>query len=90
MHEGVRPLPFFGVKKAAKHARFPGGKRDAPCGAPDAAEPVERKPLPPHAAGVRKPSFPADTRGGALSALATCFGGYRQLVDNIPASAGLT
>ena len=27
------------------------------CGAPDAAEPVEQKPLPPHAAGVRKSAF---------------------------------
>ena len=60
------------------------------CGAPDAAESVKRKPFSPHAAGVRKPSFPADTSGGALPALATCFGGYRQLVDNVPASAGLT
>ena len=34
--------------------------------------------------------FPADTSGGALPALTTCFGGYRQLVDNIPASAGLS
>ena len=83
---GFRPPVLAAIAKR----RCAPGVGQPTCGAPDAAEPVEQKPLPPHAAGVRKPSFPADTSGGALPALATCFGGYRQLVDNIPASAGLS
>ena len=82
---GFRPPVLAAIAKR----RCAPGVGQPTCGAPDAAEPVEQKPLPPHAAGVRKPSFPADTSGGALPALTTCFGGYRQLVDNIPASAGL-
>ena len=60
---GFRPPVLI---TTAKRQRAPDVGRPT-CGAPDAAESVEQKPLPPHAAGVRKSAFPADTRGGRTS-----------------------
>ena len=51
-------LPLPGAPKGAfKPAHFPAANRDAPA-APRRRRIGEQKPLPPHAAGVRKPSFP--------------------------------
>ena len=60
------------------------------CGAPDAAESVERNPflLMRPACAIRL--SPLTSAADAPPASATCFGGYRQLIDNVPASAGLT
>ena len=67
IHAGARGHVLWPGRQSTQSAQFPGGKRDAPCGAPDAAEPVERKPLPPHTAGVRTPSLSADISGGRTS-----------------------
>ena len=50
---GFRPPVLAAIAKR----RCAPGVGQPTCGAPDAAEPVERKPLPPHAAGVRKSAF---------------------------------
>ncbi len=56
LHEGVRPLPFFGVKKAAKHA-VPRRQTGCALQRPRRRRTGGAKLLPPHAAGVRKSAF---------------------------------
>ena len=56
LHEGVRPLPFFGVKKAAKHA-VPRRQTGCALRRPRRRRTGGAKLLPPHAAGVRKSAF---------------------------------
>ena len=63
LHEGVRPLPFFGVKKAAKHA-VPHRQTGCALRRPRRRRIGGAKALPPHAAGVRKSAFPANISGG--------------------------
>ena len=50
---GFRPPVLAAIAKR----RCAPGVGQPTCGAPDAAEPVEQKPLPPYAAGVRKSAF---------------------------------
>ena len=44
-HAGARGHVLWPGRQSTQSAQFPGGKRDAPCGTPDAAESVERNPF---------------------------------------------
>ena len=45
IHAGARGHVLWPGRQSTQSAQFPGGKRDAPCGTPDAAESVERNPF---------------------------------------------